>query len=141
MTKEYILLAEDNPNEVFLAQRAFQKCHLSDSLVVVWDGEEVLDFLFCRRKYASRDPEHSPAVILLDLKLPYLNGLEVLQQIRADNRTRHLPVVVLTSSAEEKDMTESYRLGANNFVRKPTNFEQFVESMKQISAYWIHQKG
>lgn len=125
-----ILLVEDNPNDELLTLRAFGKHNLSNIIVVARDGVEALDMLF------GQNPI-TPRVILLDLKLPKVDGLEVLQRIRADERTRLLPVVVLTTSDEEQDLIESYRLGANSYVRKPVSFTEFVEAVRQVGLYWL----
>ncbi len=132
-----ILLAEDNPNDVELTLRAFRKNNLTNPVHVVRDGEEALDFVFCRGPYASRTMENRPKVILLDLKMPKLDGLEVLRRIKADERTRSIPVVVLTSSQEERDIVESYQLGVNSYIVKPVDFEQFIETARVLGLYWI----
>jgi len=131
-----ILLVEDNPNDELLALHAFKKHNLSDKVHVVRDGAEALEFLFCRGAYADR-PFVNPRVILLDKKLPLVDGLEVLREIRADPRTRMLPVVMLTSSAEERDIIESYQLGVNSYIVKPVDFEQFSETARQLGYYWL----
>lgn len=132
-----ILLVEDNPNDVELALHALAKHHLANRIQVVRDGAEALEFIFCTGTYAQRASEHSPRVILLDLKLPKVDGLEVLRQIKADDRTRAIPVVVLTSSREEPDIVESYRLGVNSYIVKPVDFEQFTEAVRQLGLYWL----
>jgi two-component system response regulator len=132
-----ILLVEDNPDDVDLTLRAFGKSKVVNEIAVARDGEEALDYLFARGARAGTDPIPLPEVVLLDLKLPKLDGLEVLRRIRADARTRRLPVVVLTSSNEEKDMVSSYNLGANSFVRKPVDFAQFLEAARQLGLYWL----
>jgi CheY-like chemotaxis protein len=132
-----ILLVEDNPNDVELALHALAKHHLANRIQVVRDGAEALEFVFCTGTYAQRAGENSPKVILLDLKLPKVDGLEVLRQIKADERTRAIPVVVLTSSREEPDIAESYRLGVNSYIVKPVNFEQFTEAVRQLGLYWL----
>ncbi len=137
MEKQTILLVEDNPNDEALAIRALKKNNIGNEVVVARDGVEALDFLFGRGKHAGRDTGEMPQVVLLDLKLPKVDGLEVLRQLRADGRTRHLPVVVLTSSDEEKDMISSYDLGANSYVRKPVDFAEFVEATRQLGMYWL----
>jgi two-component system, response regulator len=126
--EEMILLVEDNPNDEALTIRAFQKSHISNEITVVRDGAEALDFLFCQGEYASRDPKNQPELILLDINLPKLSGLDVLRRIRADEKLRVLSVVVLTSSREDRDIIESYQLGANSYVRKPVDFNQFLEA-------------
>ena len=137
MTKTSVLLVEDNDDDVQLTLRAFQKHNLANEIRVATDGREALDFLFCIGAHASRDPSDMPQVVLLDLKLPRVDGLEVLKQIREDPRTRTLPVVVLTSSKEERDLVESYRLGANSYVRKPVDFQQFTDAARQLGLYWV----
>jgi two-component system response regulator len=137
MDKRYVLLVEDNSDEVVLTQLAFKKNQIPARLEVARDGREALDFLFCRGKYAVRDPQDQPALVLLDLKLPLISGLEVLQQIRAAKSTSEISVVVLTCSTEDIDQAESYRLGANGFIRKPTRFSEFVEAIRTIHAKWL----
>jgi len=137
MKKTMILLVEDNRNEVDLTLRALKKNNIGNRVFVAGDGVEALDFLFCTNTYADRDPYDTPRLILLDLKLPKMNGLEVMRRIRADERTRLLPVVILTSSNEEQDMLESYKSGANSYIRKPVDFTQFEEYVKQLGLYWL----
>lgn len=137
MNKTSVLLVEDNDDDVQLTLRAFEKHKLANNIHVATDGQEALDYLFRRGEHAGRDPLDMPQVVLLDLKLPRVDGLEVLKQIRADPRTRNLPVVVLTSSNEERDLVESYRLGANSYVRKPVDFRQFTEAAQQLGLYWM----
>jgi len=137
MRKKYILLVEDNPDDEELTIRALRKNNLVNDVEVVRDGVEALDFLFAEGEYAGRDGSEIPEVVLLDLKLPKLNGLEVLERIRADARTRLLPVVVLTSSSEEEDIIASFALGANSYVRKPVNFTGFSEAVQQLGLYWL----
>jgi CheY-like chemotaxis protein len=132
-----ILLVEDNPDDVDLTLRAFRKSHIVNDIVVVRDGAEALDYLFATGPHAGRDPAIAPEVILLDLQLPKVEGLDVLKRIRADDRTRRLPVVVLTSSREEQDVCRSYDLGANSFVRKPVDFMEFIEAARQLGLYWL----
>ena len=132
-----ILLVEDNPNDAELALRALKKNNLANNVVAVSDGEEALDFVFARGKYAHRQIENSPRVILLDLKLPKVDGLEVLRFLKADPRTKAIPVVVLTSSKEEKDIVESYKLGVNSYIVKPVDFDKFVDAVKDIGFYWL----
>lgn len=134
---KYILLVEDNRDDVALTQRAFRICQLSNELVVVSDGAAALDFLFSRGRYVGRDHNQEPALILLDLNIPLINGLEVLQQIRSCEWTDSIPVVILTSSGEENDREESYRLGANSFFVKPVDFDEFTGLVKQISLKWL----
>ena len=137
MASNVILLVEDNPDDVTLILRAFRKNNIVNDVVVAHDGVEATDYLFGTGDYAERKTLDMPQVILLDLKLPKVNGLEVLRQIRADARTELLPVVILTSSDEEKDIIESYQLGANSYVRKPVDFTQFVEAVGQLGLYWL----
>jgi two-component system response regulator len=137
MNPKVILLIEDNADDEELALLAFRKSNLANEVVVARDGSEALDYLFGTAAQAGRDANPLPQVCLLDLKLPKVDGLEVLQRIRSDPRTRRLPVVILTSSKEEQDMIESYDLGANSYVRKPVAFEQFVEAVKQLQLYWL----
>lgn len=137
MSEKYILLVEDNPDDEILTLRAFRNQNIINEVVVARDGAEALDHLFCKGKYADRDPCLLPQVILLDLKLPKLDGLEVLGEIKSDERTKLLPVVILTSSKEEKDMVSCYKLGANSYVRKPIDFMEFSEAIKQLGLYWL----
>lgn len=132
-----ILLVEDNPDDEALTLRALKKNNIGNTVVVVRDGAEALDFLFCTGAFADRDPRDKPQVILLDLKLPKVDGLEVLRRIRADTNTRTLPVVILTSSKEEQDVFNSYLIGVNSYVRKPVDFVQFVEAIRQLGLYWL----
>ena len=131
-----ILLVEDNPNDVELTLHVFRKNRISNRIHVVQDGAEALDFIFCTGAYAARHIEDWPRVILLDLKLPFVDGLEVLQRIKADPRTQAIPVVMLTSSREESDILRSYQLGVNSYIVKPVDFEQFNESVKNLGLYW-----
>lgn len=137
MSNKMILLVEDNPDDEALTVRALNKNKIANNLAVVRDGVEALDFLFCTGPYSERDPHDMPEVILLDLKLPKVDGLEVLRRIRADERTRLLPIVILTSSKEEQDLLKSYSLGANSYIRKPVDFSQFVEAIHQLGMYWL----
>lgn len=137
MRNKRILLVEDNPDDVALALRAFQKNKIANEIKVIGDGEEVLDYLLSRGIYAGNDSEPLPEVLLLDLKIPKVEGLEVLRQIRAHKRTLLLPVVILTSSREERDMVESYRLGANSYIQKPVDYSQFTEAVRQLGMYWL----
>jgi CheY-like chemotaxis protein len=132
-----ILLVEDNPDDEALALRAFRRHHISNEVIVAHDGVEALDYLFGTGMYAERDIREKPSVVLLDLKLPRLDGIEVLRQIRADERTKLLPVVVLTTSSEEQDMLDSYSLGCNSYIRKPVDFIQFSEAIRQLGMYWL----
>ena len=135
-TSVEILLVEDNPNDELLAMHAFRKHFLANKVHVVRDGAEALEFVFCTGPYAAR-PAVNPRVILLDKKLPLVDGMEVLRQIRADPRTRLVPVVMLTSSAEDRDVIESYQLGVNSYIVKPVDFEQFSETARQLGCYWL----
>lgn len=137
MKEPLILLVEDNPDDVKLTLRALEKARISNTVVVVADGVEALEYLNGTGKYAGRDTRILPQVILLDLKLPGMNGIEVLRRIRANNKTRLLPVVILTTSTQEKDMVEAYALGANSYVRKPIDFKQFAESVQELGLYWL----
>jgi len=132
-----ILLVEDNQDDVDLTLRAFKRSKVANEIVVVRDGAEALDYLFVTGGHADRESKACPEVVLLDLNLPKVNGLEVLRRMRADERTRRLPVVVLTSSSEESDIVRSYDLGANSFVRKPVDFAQFLEAAGQLGLYWL----
>ena len=137
MREKMILLVEDNPDDEALTMRALKQSKLANEIVITRDGNEALEFLFATGKYDGRDVSHTPAVILLDLKLPKLSGLEVLQRLRTDPRTRLTPVVVLTSSSEDEDMLRSYELGANSYVRKPVVFGKFADAVSQLGLYWI----
>jgi CheY-like chemotaxis protein len=132
-----ILLVEDNPSDAELALRALKKNNLANNVIRVCDGEEALDFIFARGQFKERKRENGPKVILLDLKLPKIDGLEVLRIIKADPVTKIIPVVVLTSSKEEKDMIESYRLGVNSYIVKPVDFDKFADSVREIGLYWL----
>ena len=137
MRNKVILLVEDNPDDELLALRALKKNNLVNEVVVAHDGVEALDYLFGAGEHTGRDTNVMPHLILLDLKLPRIDGLEVLRRLRADGRTRLLPVVILTSSREQQDMLDGYGLGANSYVRKPVNFEQFVGAVEQLKLYWL----
>lgn len=137
MNEKIILLVEDNPDDVKLTERALKKSHVFNKLVVAKDGVEALDYLFGTGMWAGRDLSDMPQVVLLDLKLPRIDGLEVLKKIREDERTKLLPVVILTSSKEEKDLLSGYALGANSYIRKPVNFNQFVDAIHQLGLYWL----
>lgn len=137
MKQACILLVEDNPDDVELTLRAFQKNAIQNEVIVVRDGAEALDYLFGTGIYAGRDADIMPAVILLDLRLPKIDGLEVLRRIRGDERTKLLPVVILTSSKEEQDLTNGYKLGANSYIRKPVDFVKFSEAIRQLGLYWL----
>jgi two-component system response regulator len=131
------LLVEDNPDDEELTLRALKKNNITNKVVVARDGVEALDYLFGTGAHAGRDLHETPQVVLLDLKLPKVDGFEVLRRLRADNRTKLLPVVILTTSNEEKDRLNGYHLGANSFVRKPVEFDQFIEAVRQLGMYWL----
>jgi len=135
--KKTILLAEDNPDDVLLTERAFKKSNILNELIIVRDGVEALNYLFAEGKYKERDSSIMPELILLDLKMPKLDGLQVLKRIREDERTKQLPVVILTTSKEEKDIVNSYCLGANSYITKPVDFDQFIEAVNQLGLYWL----
>ena len=137
MNRKSILLVEDNADDEALTLRAMNKSKVANEIVVVRDGAEALAYLFCTGVYAERDPLELPQVILLDLKLPKVDGIDVLRQIRAEPRTRLLPVVILTSSKEEQDLVNAYASGANSYVRKPVDFNQFVDAVGQLGLYWL----
>jgi len=132
-----LLLIEDNPSDEKLTVRAFRRSGIANEIVVVRDGAEALDWLFATGKHAGRDPASVPALVLLDLKLPRIDGLEVLRRARADERTRFIPIVILTASKEEEDLVRSYSLGANAYVRKPVDFREFVEAARTIEQFWL----
>jgi two-component system response regulator len=136
-SEKIILLVEDNPDDVALTLRAFKKNNIDNEIVVARDGVEALDYLFGRGAYAGRDTANLPQIVLLDLKLPRMDGLEVLRLIRANPVTALQPVAVLTSSKEERDIVESYRLGANSYIQKPVDFSQFMEAVRQLGLYWL----
>jgi two-component system response regulator len=132
-----ILMVEDNASDSELALRALKKYHLTNRIEVVTDGEEALDFIFSRGRYSGRDINSHPKLILLDIKLPKISGLEVLKEIKSDERTKTIPVVVLTSSAQESDIFESYQLGVNSYIVKPVDFENFVKAVADVGMYWM----
>jgi two-component system response regulator len=132
-----ILLVEDNADDVDLTLRALRKNKIANDVIVVRDGVEALDYLFAAGQYAGRDPAALPQVVLLDLKLPRLDGLQVLERVRANPKTRLLPIVILTSSTEQRDLLTGYTLGANSYIRKPVDFEQFVDAVHQLGLYWL----
>jgi CheY-like chemotaxis protein len=137
MNERYVLLVEDNPDDEELTLLSLRKNNLAHDIIVVRDGVEAVEFLFGTGQYADRDVSHAPTVVLLDLKLPKLDGLGVLKRLRADARTRNLPVVVLTSSSQDADVIASYNLGANSYVRKPVEFSAFVEAVSSLGLYWV----
>jgi len=137
MNNRIILLVEDNTDDVELTLRSLRKNNISNEVVVARDGAQALDYLFATGAHADRDTNVMPAVILLDLKLPKIDGLEVLRRLRADEQTKLLPVVIVTSSKEEQDMLNGYKLGANSYVRKPVDFVQFSEAVRQLGLYWL----
>jgi two-component system, response regulator len=137
MNQKAILLIEDNSSDVDLTIRAFEKSHIGNQVVIARDGKEALDYLWGQGAFTGRDVSDVPAVTLLDLKLPKVSGLEVLRRIRADARTRRLPVVILTSSEEEQDLASGYDLGVNSYIRKPVDFNQFVEAIGHLGLYWL----
>jgi two-component system, response regulator len=137
MDNKMILLVEDNPDDEALTLRALKKNNIGNELHVVHDGVEALEFIFCTGAYANRDPRNKPQVILLDLKLPKIDGLEVLRRIRSDERTQRQPVVILTSSNEQQDLVNSYNLGVNSYVRKPVDFNEFIDAVRQLGLYWL----
>jgi two-component system, response regulator len=137
MNTKTILLVEDNVSDIRLTRRALSKSHITNNLVVVEDGEEALDYLFCTGSFAANDPDDLPAVVLLDLKLPKIDGLTVLKKIRENKKTKRLPVVILTSSKEETDIAASYDSGANSYIRKPVDFNQFAEAINHLGLYWL----
>jgi two-component system response regulator len=137
MKSKHILLVEDNPDDVKLTLRALEKSRIANEVVVARNGIEAIEYLTGTGKFAGRDPDVLPEVVLLDLKMPRMDGLELLQRIRSDKKTKLLPVVVLTTSTEDRDRVESYKLGANSYVRKPVDFSQFVEAVQHLGLYWL----
>ena len=132
-----ILLVEDNQDDVDLALHTLQRERLANSIFVARDGEEALNFIFCRETFTHRSFEHPPKLVLLDLKLPKVDGMEVLKQVKSDPRTRTIPIVIMTSSKEERDLVASYNLGANSYIQKPVDFEQFRDTVKTVGLYWL----
>lgn len=132
-----ILLVEDNPRDAELTMRALRKSNLANNVLIAQDGAEALDFFFCRGKFEKRNFTNPPKVVLLDLKLPKVSGLEVLRAVKADIRTSHIPIVIVTSSKQEPDMVEAYKLGANSYVVKPVDFDQFINAMSSLGLYWL----
>lgn len=137
MSNKVILLVEDNPDDEELTLRALKKNNIQNEVIVARDGVEALDYLFGTGRHAGRDVTQVPSVTLLDLKLPRIDGLEVLKRMRADERTKFLPVVILTSSKEEQDLLNGYALGANSYIRKPVDFSQFIDAVRQLGLYWL----
>lgn len=132
-----IVIVEDNPNDAELMVRSLKKNRLANSMIVLEDGEQALDYIFCRSKYADRDSSELPTVIFLDIKLPKIDGLEVLRQVKSNEQTRKIPVIIVTSSKEDPDISTAYNLGANSYVVKPVNFNNFVETINQLGSYWL----
>jgi two-component system response regulator len=137
LDEKTILLVEDNEDDVTLTLRAFNKINIRNKIVTAGDGEEAIDYLLCKGKFEERNPLDLPSVILLDLKLPKVNGFEVLKAIRKNEKTKYLPVVILTSSKEEQDICEGYKLGANSYIRKPVDSENFFEAVKTLGVFWL----
>ena len=137
MTARTILLIEDNPSDIELTRRALERSHVANELMVIQDGQEALDYLLCRGDYDGREVPALPSLVLLDLKLPRVPGLEILHAVRSDPRTRRLPVVILTSSNEERDVAASYDLGVNSYIQKPVDFNRFAEAVRQLGLYWL----
>lgn len=137
MSTKRILLIEDNKSDIDLTLRAFKKANIKNPVVILEDGKEALDYIFSRDKYQNGTNLEDPELILLDLKLPIIDGIQVLKEIRSNEKTRHYIVIILTSSKEESDLVKSYNLGVNSYIRKPVDFNQFVEAIKQIGVYWI----
>lgn len=137
MTEMKILLVEDNPDDELLVIRELRRQNVSNEIMIARDGAEALDYLFGEGKFKDRDPDKDPTLMILDLKLPKIDGLEVLRRVRSDERTKILPVVIMTSSDEQRDIVESYSLGANGYIRKPVDFDQFREAVKHLHLYWV----
>lgn len=137
MNNKYILLVEDNPDDVMLTQRALKKGHVLNPLVITEDGAKALEFLFAKGEFSQRDVNDRPSLILLDLKLPKVSGFEVLDAIKNDPLLKRVPVVILTSSKQEEDVIHGYDLGANSYIRKPVNFDTFIETVTQLGVYWL----
>lgn len=137
MKSKVILLVEDNPSDIELTKRAFSKAHIANEVIVAENGKEALDYLFRTGKYADRDIDTVPMLVLLDIKMPVMDGLETLKYIRSDELTRRLPVVILTSSREEEDLARSYDLGVNSYICKPVDFNQFADAVKNLGLYWL----
>jgi len=137
MDAKTILVVEDNPDDEELTLRSLRRAHIANKVVVAHDGSEALDYLYARGEYAERDPTQIPALVLLDLKLPIVGGIDVLKRIRAEPATRYLPVVIMTSSSEDEDMVKSYDSGANSYIRKPVDFSEFAAAVQQLGLYWL----
>jgi two-component system response regulator len=137
LSERPIMLVEDNPDDEALTMRAFAKSNITNPVVVARDGAEALDYLFATGEFAGRDAQETPAVVLLDLNLPKVDGLQVLERLRANERTSLVPVIILTSSKEETDIQSGYRLGCNSYVRKPVDFDRFIDAARQLGAYWL----
>jgi two-component system response regulator len=137
MDEKIILLVEDNQDDIALTIRAFGKNNIKNKIITVEDGEEALNYLFCKGKFEGRNPRELPSVVLLDLKLPKVDGFEVLKAIRKNEYSKYLPVVILTSSNEEQDVVQGYSLGANSYIRKPIDFEKFFDAVKILGVYWL----
>lgn len=137
MSNKLVLLVEDNPDDEALTIRSLRKANVANEIEVVRDGREAVEFLFCEGRHADRDQSHMPGLVLLDLKLPKQNGIEVLQRMRADPRTKLIPVVILTSSSEDEDIVRSYQSGANSYVRKPVDFAEFADAIAKVGLYWV----
>lgn len=137
LEKHDIVIVEDNPNDAELMVHSLKKNHLANKLIVLEDGEQALDYIFCRGQYAKRDSDELPKVIFLDLKLPKVNGLEVLEQVKSNDKTKKIPIVIVTSSKEDPDIDAAYNLGANSYVVKPVGFDQFKETINQLGLYWL----
>ncbi len=137
LSSKKILLIEDNTDDVLLTLRALQRANILNEVVVARDGVEGLDYLLCKGQYSGRNTDDTPVVVLLDLKMPRMGGLEFLQNVRAEDSLRFLPVVILTSSKEDKDICESYNLGANSYIQKPVDFDQFVQAIRTLGLYWL----
>lgn len=137
MNQKVILLVEDNPDDIALTLRAFKKCNIKNKVIIIEDGEEALDYILCKGKYEGKNKLDLPAVILLDINLPKVNGFEVLTAIRGNETTKLLPVVFLTSSKEEQDILKGYTLGANSYIQKPVDFQNFFEAVQTLGLYWL----